>query len=79
MLGCEAQVPTMEGAVKLKIPAGTQGGKVFRLKNKGVPALKGGGRGALLVTIALRIPEHVPDGDRDLWRQLADRESFVAL
>ena len=62
---------------KFGIPAGTQGGRVFRFKQKGVPPLKGGPRGALMVTVALRIPEVVPEGDRDLWRQLAAREAFA--
>lgn len=76
VLGSEVMVPTLDGHVKLKIPAGTQGGQVFRLKNKGVPGLKGGPRGALLVRVNLQIPESIPEGDRDLWRQLAAREAF---
>jgi len=44
-LGTQIDVPTLDGPVKMKIPAGTQSGKVFRLRGKGVPALGGGGRG----------------------------------
>jgi DnaJ-class molecular chaperone len=76
VLGSEITIPTLEGSVKLKIPAGTQGGRVFRLKNKGVPALRGGLRGALLVKVSLQIPERVPEADLELWRQLAGREAF---
>ncbi|MNT85876.1 Chaperone protein DnaJ [compost metagenome] len=72
VLGGEATVKTMDGEIKLKIPAGSQGGKVFRLKEKGVPHLKGGGRGALLVKLQLQIPSHIPESDLPLWRQLAE-------
>ncbi len=44
-LGAAIDVPTLDGPSKLKVPAGTQTGKVFRLKGKGVPSLQGGGRG----------------------------------
>jgi DnaJ-class molecular chaperone len=76
VLGAELTVPTLEGDIRLKIPPGTQGGQVFRLKNKGMPALKGGARGALLIKVSLQIPEHVSDADREVWRQLASRASL---
>ena len=44
-LGAQIDVPTLDGKVKMKIPAGTQSGKVFRIKGKGIPHLHGGGRG----------------------------------
>lgn len=77
VLGTELTVHTLDGDIKLKIPPGTQGGKSFRLKERGVPHLKGGGRGALLVKMQLQIPAHVSDGDLALWRQLAGREAAV--
>lgn len=73
VLGGEVGVSTIEGEVRLKIPAGTQGGKVFRLKNKGVPHLKGGGRGSLLARMSLQIPEAIGEAEQDLWQQLARR------
>jgi curved DNA-binding protein len=73
VLGGEITVHTLDGDIKLKIPAGTQGGKTFRLKEKGVPHLKGGGRGALLVKVMIQIPAAVSDRDESLWRQLAGR------
>ncbi len=48
-LGCELEVPTLDGRVKLKIPSGTQTGKLFRLRGKGVQPVRGGGVGDLLV------------------------------
>lgn len=77
VLGAELTVPTLEGEVKLKLPAGTQGGKTFRLKGKGMPKLRGGDRGALLVRVRLMLPPHVPEADLVLWRELARLESFT--
>lgn len=74
VLWAEVTVPTLEGEVKLKIPPGTQGGKVFRLKNKGLPHLKGAERGALRVRLILQIPEAIPEADLALWRTLAKKE-----
>lgn len=79
VLGGEAMVPTLEGTVKLKLPPGTQGGRVFRLKNQGLPALKGQTRGALLVTVQLRVPEHVDDAARMHWQALAELEKARSL
>jgi DnaJ-class molecular chaperone len=76
VLGAEVTVPTLEGDIRLKIPAGTQGGRVFRLKNKGVPALKGGARGSLLIKVSLQLPEHISDADREVWRSLAQRAAL---
>jgi DnaJ-class molecular chaperone len=78
VLGGEITIPTIEGGeIKLKIPAGTQGGKSFRLKEKGVPHLKGGGRGALLVKLQLQIPTNPSESELALWRKLAGREASV--
>ncbi len=74
VLGAEVTVPTLEGEVKLKIPPATQGGTTFRLKNKGVPHLRGGGRGALMVRLLLQIPEELGDEELALWRRLARRD-----
>src|SRR5262249_54067820 len=48
-LGAEIEVPTLEGKIKMKIPPGTQSGKVFRLRGKGIASLRGAGRGDQLV------------------------------
>ena len=55
-LGTELEVPTLEGAVKMKVPAGTQSGKVFRLREKGLKDPQHGGTGDLLVTVTVEIP-----------------------
>lgn len=49
-------VPTLDGASKLKLPAGTSGGTIFRVRGKGMPALKGGSRGDLMVEVQVETP-----------------------
>ena len=69
-LGDEVDVPTLEGAEKLRIPAGTQHGKTFRIRNKGVPYLKRSGRGDLLVTAYLVVPTRLNEKQKSLLREL---------
>ena len=71
-LGAEVEVPNLDGKVKLKIPAGSQTGKVFRLKNKGIPHLNGRGRGDQLVTLLVVIPESLTENQRQLFEELAN-------
>jgi len=55
-LGTEITVDTVDGPVKMKVPAGTQSGSDFKLSNHGVPHLKGGSRGAHIVTLVVDTP-----------------------
>jgi molecular chaperone DnaJ len=71
VLGAEIDVPTVDGIVKLKIPAGTQPGKVFTMKGKGVPRLRNNGRGDQLVIINIEIPGHLTSDQRSLFQKLA--------
>jgi len=71
-LGTEIEVPTLEGKTKLKIPAGSQTGKVFRLKNKGLPRLNRRGRGDQLITLRVITPESLTKKQRKLFQELAD-------
>ena len=66
ILGAELSVPTMDGAVVMKIPAGTQSGTVFRLKGKGMPELRGRGVGDELVKVSVVIPRAVSPRQREL-------------
>lgn len=59
VLGGEVEVPTLEGNVRMKIPAGTQNGKIFRLKNKGIVDLHGRSKGDELVEVYVLIPTHL--------------------
>ncbi len=70
-LGATVEVPTLEGKVKLKVPAGTQPGTVLRLRGKGVPRFGGGGRGDQLVTIQVEVPRKLTRKQRGLLEQLA--------
>ena len=65
-------VPTMDGDEKLRIPSGTQPGKVFTLKGKGVPYVRRNGRGDQLVIVNVAIPEKLNKEQRELFEQLAD-------
>jgi len=69
-LGTEVESPSLEGNVKLKIPAGSQTGEVFWLKNKGIPHLHGRGRGDQLVTLLVVTPESLTKRQRQLFEEL---------
>jgi molecular chaperone DnaJ len=71
-LGIELNVPTLDGDAKLKIPEGTQSGKAFRIRNKGVPHLNERGRGDLIVEVAVHTPTKLSKEQRDLMRQLSE-------
>ena len=70
VLGCEVTVPTLEGPMKLKIPAGSQVGQRFRLRGRGLPKT-GGGRTDLYVQVGVTLPEKLGDEERGLWEQLS--------
>ena len=76
-LGGEAKVPTLKGkTLALRIPEGTQGGKVFRLAGQGMPK-SGGGFGDLYAAVRLVLPEQLTDEQRRLFEQLRALESGV--
>lgn len=68
-LGGELEVPTLEGRVKLKIPAETQTGKLFRLRGKGVKPVRGGAAGDLLCRVVLETPVNLSEAQKDLLRR----------
>jgi len=70
-LGDEVNVPTVDGDAVLKIPAGTQPGKIIRMRGKGVPHLRNNSRGDQLVVINVSIPKSLSDEQRELFQQLA--------
>lgn len=69
-LGDEVETPTVDGPAKLKIPAGTQPGKTLTLKGKGVPKLRGNGRGDQVVVINVETPTKLSGEQRKLFEQL---------
>jgi molecular chaperone DnaJ len=70
-LGAEVQIPTVDGDAWLKIPSGTQPGKVIRMRGKGVPHLRGNGRGDQLVIVNVGIPKSLSPEQRELFEELA--------
>lgn len=71
-LGAEVDVPTLDGDEKLKIPAGTQPGKIFHLRGKGVPHLRRSGRGDQMVIVNVAIPNKLTREQRELFEKLAE-------
>ena len=71
-LGAEVEVPTLDGKVKLNIPEGTQSGTTFRLKGKGVPFLRNGGRGDQFVTVNVAVPRSMTSTQKNALRRYAE-------
>ncbi len=71
-LGAEIDVPTLEGKVKLKIPEGTQSGKVMRLRGKGLPTLRTSARGDQLLHIFVETPSRLTASQRELLERFAE-------
>jgi molecular chaperone DnaJ len=67
-LGCELEVPTLEGKVKLKVPEGTQTGKVFRLRGKGVKPVRAYDVGDMLCRVVVETPVHLNSKQKELLR-----------
>ena len=70
-LGAEVEVPTLDGKVKLTIPEGTQPGAVFRLRGRGIPYLRGSGRGDQFVSVTIKVPKNLTGSQKELLRQFA--------
>ncbi|MBP7821280.1 MAG: molecular chaperone DnaJ [Saprospiraceae bacterium] len=75
-LGTSVEVPTIDGAAKIKIPAGTQAGKVFRLKEKGLPSVHSYGRGDELVNVNIWTPKHLTDKEKEILETLKNSPNF---
>lgn len=77
-LGAEIEVPTVDGRVKLKVPAGTQTETFFRLRGKGVPFLRGSGRGDQHVKVRVVTPKKLTDRQKELVQELFDMNEDAA-
>jgi molecular chaperone DnaJ len=73
-LGAEIDVPTLDGAVKHQLPKGVQSGEVLRVSGQGMPNIRGGRRGDLLVQVVLETPRHLTRRQEELFRELAEVE-----
>jgi len=75
-LGCNIEVPTIEGKAKIRIEPGTQAGKVLRLKGKGLPDINSYGRGDLLVNINVWTPKNLTKEEKSILEKLAASPNF---
>lgn len=75
-LGDTIGIETIHGAVEMKIPAGTESGKTFRLSGYGVQKLKGGGKGDHFVTIKIKIPQKLSKKEQELYEELAKEQGL---
>ena len=71
-LGCELEVPTLDGKVKYTVPEGTQPGTIFRLRGKGIPGLNGRARGDQLVHMVVDVPKHLSKKQKDALLAFAE-------
>jgi molecular chaperone DnaJ len=71
-LGGELEVPTLDGKASIKIPAGTQGGTLFRLRERGVPVLSGGRKGDLHVEVQVEVPTRLSAEQQEKLREFAE-------
>jgi len=76
-LGTTIEVPTLDGKARIKVPAGTQSGKVFRLRNKGIPDVNSYSRGDLLVNINVWTPKNLSKEEESMLEKLRVSENFI--
>ena len=75
VLGAAVRVPTLDGSVNLKIPAGSQTGQQLRVRERGLPA-EGGTRGDLYAVLSVVTPSQIDADEAAVWRQLAEKSPF---
>jgi len=76
--GCEAQIPSVDGMLKIKIEPGTQPGKTLRLRGKGIPDVNGYGTGDLLVAVQVWIPKKISKEEKAMVEKLGQSSNFKA-
>jgi molecular chaperone DnaJ len=76
VFGTEVMVPTIDGKAKIKIPAGTQSGKIFRLKGKGFPSVQSYEKGDQLIHVNIWTPQHVDSDERKALEKMAASPNF---
>ena len=77
VFGTQVEVPTIDGRAKIKIPAGTQSGKIFRLKGKGFPAVNSYEKGDQLVHVNIWTPQHVSPEEKVMLDKLSQSSNFT--
>jgi len=76
-LGTSVEVPTINGKVKIKVDSGTQGGKILRLRGKGIKDINGYGAGDQLIHINIWTPKHLSKEEKNTLEKLRDSENFI--
>jgi molecular chaperone DnaJ len=76
VFGTQIEVPTIDGRAKIKIPPGTQSGKIFRLKGKGFPAVNSYEKGDQLVHVNVWTPQHVSSDEKAMLEKLSHSSNF---
>jgi curved DNA-binding protein len=76
VLGREVSVPSLDGVIKLRIPAGAENGQRLRVRSRGLPKGKSGERGDFFVVLSLQVPTTLTAEERVLWEQLRDISTF---
>ena len=76
VFGTQLEVPTIDGRAKIKIPAGTQGGKIFRLKGKGFPAVNSYQKGDQLIHVNVWTPQHLTSEEKAMMEKLSHSQNF---
>ncbi|MGI8634688.1 MAG: molecular chaperone DnaJ [Segetibacter sp.] len=76
VFGTNVEVPTIDGKAKIKIPAGTQSGKIFRLKGKGFPEVNGYSKGDQLIHVNVWTPQNVSSDERAMLERMNDSDNF---
>ena len=75
-LGAQVTIPTVDGPTRLTIPPGTQGGQKLRLKGKGAPHLKGGGRGDMFAVVKIAVPKNIPEDGKKLLKEFGKQSAY---
>jgi molecular chaperone DnaJ len=76
VFGTQVEVPTIDGRAKIKIPAGTQSGKIFRLKGKGFPAVNAYEKGDQLIQVSIWTPQHLSSEEKSALEKLSNSQNF---
>jgi molecular chaperone DnaJ len=77
VFGTQVEVPTIDGRAKIKIPPGTQSGKIFRLKGKGFPDVNGYSKGDQLINVNVWTPQHVTAEEKEMLERLSKSPNFT--
>ena len=77
VMGTSIEIPTLDGKAKIKIPSGTQAGKLFRLRGKGIPEVNAYGKGDLIVSINIWVPSSVSKEERRFLNEMSKHKNFI--